>query len=63
MSRKIRCQYCGELKELDSLVWVYDNYGIPYKQVCYDCFDKADAYIRRWAFDTSYAGENLDEEY
>lgn len=63
MSRKLRCPYCGELKELDSLVWVYDNYGIPYKQVCCDCYEKADAYIREWSFDASYVGESLYGDY
>lgn len=34
------CAICG--KEVESLYWVNDNYGIPYKGVCSDeCFDKA----------------------
>lgn len=58
-----RCGACG--KELPSrdLIWVNDRYGIPYKKVCWDCYEQTEDEISRFEFDPSYAGERLESDY
>ena len=58
-----RCGACG--KELPSrdLAWVNDRYGIPYKKVCWDCFEQTQDEISHFIFDPSYAGERLKDDY
>lgn len=45
-------------KEFDAvdLWWINDNYGIPYKKVCDDCYDEVEKYIRgnNYGDDLSY---------
>ena len=41
--------YCGECNkeyDRDELQWINDNYGIPFKCVCPDCYDNVENEIR-----------------
>lgn len=52
-------QYCGNCKKLfdrNDLTWINDNYGIPYKKVCDDCYSEVNEQIRNndYGKDLSY---------
>ena len=58
------CPECQERKLYGVFGWTHDRFGIPWKKVCEDCFDKVEEEIcARFEFDESYAGERLDDDY
>lgn len=57
------CPECNEVIPADNKMWVNDNYGVPYKKVCFDCVDKTKKEIGNWKFNSSYAGEDLNSVY
>lgn len=56
------CPECKITVEIRDLRWVNDRYGIAYRKVCDNCFEKVRAEILGWSFDPSDAGESLEEE-
>lgn len=56
------CPECHKLVLKTDLVLVKDRYGIPYKYVCYDCYEDVHEELLKWQFDSSDAGEYLEEE-
>lgn len=34
------CIGCGEMFEKEDMDWLTDAYGIPFKYLCFDCYDK-----------------------
>lgn len=40
------CMSCKIEFDKEDLTWVNDNYGIPYKKVCYDCEEEVTREIR-----------------
>lgn len=58
-----QCQKCG--KEFESkyeLTWTKDCHGIPFRHVCYECYDK----LMGNGYDGQYydeLDENLDLDY
>lgn len=58
------CGNCGELYLSDELTWVNDNYGIPFKKVCSDCYDKVVEYLEEELGNyADYTDERIDEDY
>lgn len=58
-----QCQKCG--KEFDckhKLTWTKDCHGIPFRHVCYECYDK----LMEDGYDGQYydeLDECIDEDY
>jgi hypothetical protein len=61
--RKQHCGVCGKEVPSYDLLWVNDRYGIPYKKVCWDCYEKTQEEISHFVFDPGYAGERLEGDY
>jgi predicted 3-demethylubiquinone-9 3-methyltransferase (glyoxalase superfamily) len=61
--RKSSCGNCHTLFDRNELIWVKDRYGIPYKLVCDNCYEKVEAEISKWVFDELYAAERLESDY
>lgn len=41
MNRDTRtCQYCGKETERNNMEFTLDCYGIPYRLVCFNCYNK-----------------------
>lgn len=55
-----RCMNCGEEYDRNELQWINDNYGIPWKKVCHNCYDEVEEDIRQ-----NFYGDELtyDELY
>lgn len=54
-------QYCGNCKKFfdrNDLTWINDNYGIPYKKVCDECYDEVNDQIRS----NNYGDELTNDE-
>lgn len=54
------CPECQKEVTRSSKAWTLDRYRIPYKKVCYDCFDKVQEEIDDYIFHPDDAGECLD---
>lgn len=50
------CPSCNE--EVDMTYWVNDQYGIPYKAVCENCYEKTKAELR-----DDYAELGIDDPF
>ncbi len=59
METKI-CSECTVERPEDVFAWVHDRYGIPYRKVCDDCYEKVRVDILGWTFNQDDAGESLD---
>lgn len=55
-----KCMNCGEKYDRNELQWINDNYGIPWKKVCHNCYDEVEEDIRQ-----NFYGDKLthDELY
>lgn len=63
MSKEIRqCPVCGKEKPRDEMAYTHDCWGITYRLVCFDCYDKVMAKGYDGQAYTA-ADENLDEDY
>lgn len=40
------CMECKKEYNRNELYWIKDNYGIPFKKVCEECYDDVEEYIR-----------------
>lgn len=38
--RKLICPICGEESERDGMIFTHDCHGIPFRLVCYECYEK-----------------------
>lgn len=45
--RKSNCMECKKELDTNDLTWVNDNYGIAWKKVCDNCYDKVEKEIRK----------------
>lgn len=62
MTDKMReCSECRKAQPTQSFNWTKDRYGIPYRKVCDNCYDKVQDEIIGWMFDPDDAGESLEE--
>lgn len=58
-----RCQMCGREHPRSEMTFTYDCHGIPFRFVCWECYDKA---MRGRGYDGEYyteADECLDWDY
>lgn len=60
---KQTCPECKREVEAWHLSWTTDNYRIPWRKVCGDCWESVQADIRGYVHDESYAGERLEADY
>ena len=44
---KQKCMNCKEIYNRNELYWINDNYGIPWKKVCHNCYDEVEKDIRQ----------------
>lgn len=56
------CPHCRELVSEDDLTWVHDRYGVPYKKVCWECYEEVDKEIGHYEYDYLDVGEHLEVE-
>jgi hypothetical protein len=56
-----QCSECKNFYPIDEFEWTTDRYGIPWRKVCFGCYDKAQAENCDWTFDPADAGESLEE--
>jgi hypothetical protein len=57
MRDKYVCPICGKEFEREDMIWSTDCHGIPFRLLCYDCYDKV---MDEKGFDGEYYTE-LDE--
>jgi len=57
------CSECKCTHPASDFAWTHDRYGIPWRKVCDDCYEKVEAQIAGWTFDAADAGESLEEDY
>lgn len=64
MEEDIRiCAICGKEVDRMDMCFTYDCHGIPFRLVCFDCYDKV---MDEKGYDGEYyteADENLDWDY
>lgn len=56
------CAICGKETERERMCFTHDCHGIPFRLVCFDCYDK----VMEKGYDGEYyteADENLDWDY
>lgn len=61
MDRRI-CPVCNKEVEREDMLFTYDCHGIPFRLVCYDCYDK----LMEKGYDGEYyteADECIDWDY
>ena len=57
------CPVCGKEFEREAMVWTYDCHGIPFRLVCYECYNKI---MEEKGYDGEYytaLDENIDDYY
>ena len=62
MKMKRMCPVCGKEFDREDMTFTRDCYGIPYRLVCWDCYDE----IMNHGYDGQYyteADECLDYDY
>lgn len=56
------CPYCGKEVEREDMLFTYDCHGIPFRLVCFDCYEK----LMEKGYDGEYyteADECIDWDY
>ena len=56
------CGECRVERPVSDFEWTHDRYGIPWRKVCGNCYEKVTAEIRGYVFDPDAAGEHLEPE-
>lgn len=59
---KRTCPVCGKEKDRNLMSFTHDCWGIPFRLVCFDCYDKVMAKGYDGQYYTS-ADENIDYDY
>jgi len=57
------CPICGREVEREDMTFTYDCHGIPFRLVCYDCYDKV---MDEKGYDGQYytaLDENIDWDW
>ena len=56
------CEVCGREVERSDMLFTHDCHGIPFRLVCYDCYEK----LMEKGYDGEYyteADECIDDDY
>lgn len=56
----MKCQHCGKESNMEDMSWTHDRYGIPFKFVCYDCYEIVEKSASGYHYDYLDAGELLE---